>query len=191
MLLMAWIYLPVQLRVLSSSFVNLNISIQRRDRSRSTWPHRKEQSSSRLLMTRCAGSRMYRTTLLLFSRCPATRTNLSNKVETTRWYCPWKERDFLTLWTPEAGIPAARYINATARSRYTGGTVINATGQKPVYQQHGSQRHRPEAGIPDLFSNAYWHRNARVIEIQTRQQLKNNYFHQTAHFYEQILHLDT
>ena len=34
----------------------------------------------------------------------------------------------LTLWTPEACIPAARYINATARSRYTGGTVINATG---------------------------------------------------------------
>ena len=33
----------------------------------------------------------------------------------------------LTLWTPEAGIPAARYINATARRRYTGGTVINAT----------------------------------------------------------------
>ena len=61
------------------------------------------------------------------------------------------------------------YINATVRSRYTGGTVINATGQKPVYWWHGSQRHRPEVGIPDLFSNAYWHRNARVIEIQTRQ----------------------
>ena len=84
----------------------------------------------------------------------------------------------LTLWTPEAGIPAARYINATAKSRYTGGTVINATGQRPVYRRHGSQRPRLEASIPDLFSNAYWHRNARVIEIQTRQQLKNNYFHE-------------
>ena len=98
---------------------------------------------------------------------------------------------YLTLWTPEAGIPtwanflmasevgisAARYINATARSRYTGGTVY--------------QRQRPEAGIPDLFSNAYWHRNARVIEIQTRQQLKNNVFHETANFYEQILVFDT
>ena len=34
------------------------------------------------------------------------------------------------------------------------------------------QRHRPEASIPDL-------------------QLKNNLFHETANFYEQILHLDT
>ena len=95
------------------------------------------------------------------------------------------EADALTLWTPEAGILAARYIYATARSRYTGGTVINATGQKPVYRRHGSQRHRPEVGIPDFFSNAYWHRNAQVIEIQTRQQLKNNYFHETANLYEQ------
>ena len=78
-----------------------------------------------------------------------------------------KERNNLTLWTPEAIIPAARYINATARSRYTSGTVINATGQKPVYRLHGYQNRRPEAGIPDLFSNAYWHWNALVIEIQT------------------------
>ena len=42
----------------------------------------------------------------------------------------------LTLWTPEAGIPAAQYINAT--------------GQRPVYRRHGSQRPRPEAGIPDF-----------------------------------------
>ena len=40
-----------------------------------------------------------------------------------------EEKLILTLWTPEAGIPAARYINATARSRYTGGTVINARGR--------------------------------------------------------------
>ena len=60
-------------------------------------------------------------------------------------------KTFLTLWTPEAGIPVARYINATARSQYTGGTVINATGQGPVYRWHGSQRPMPEAGIPDLF----------------------------------------
>ena len=38
------------------------------------------------------------------------------------------------------------------------------------------QRHRSISGIPALFSNAYWHRNARVIEIQTRQQLNNNFF---------------
>ena len=39
----------------------------------------------------------------------------------------------LTLWTPEAGIPAARYINATDQKpvyRRHG----NATGQKPVYR---------------------------------------------------------
>ena len=96
----------------------------------------------------------------------------------------------LTLWTPEAGIPAARYIKATARSRYTGGTVINATDQRPVYRRHSSQRPRLEAGIPDLFSNAYWHRNARVIEIQTRQQLKNNYFHETQRIL-QIFNLNT
>ena len=58
----------------------------------------------------------------------------------------------LTLWTPEAGIPAARRQHGIstpppevgiptaqlstpqARSRYTGGMVINATGQKPVYR---------------------------------------------------------
>ena len=66
-----------------------------------------------------------------------------------------------------------------ARSRYTGDMVDQRHHQKPVYRRHGSQRPRPEAGIPDLFSNAYWHRHARVIEIQTRQQLKNNYFHET------------
>ena len=56
---------------------------------------------------------------------------------------------------PEAGIPAARFSTPQARSR----------------------------GIPDLFSNAYWHRHARVIEIQTRQQLKNNYFHETQRIF--------
>ena len=75
----------------------------------------------------------------------------------------------LTLWTPEDGIPTARYINATARRRYTGGTVLNAPGL--------------EAGIPVLFSNAYWHPNARVIEIQTIQKLKNNYFHETQRIF--------
>ena len=94
-----------------------------------------------------------------------------------------KKLSTLTLWTPEAGIPAAQYINAITRSWYTGGTVINATGQRTVYRRHSSQSLRIEAGIPDLFSNAYWHRNARVIEIQTRQQLKNNYFHETQQIF--------
>ena len=76
------------------------------------------------------------------------------------------------------------YINPLdARSRYTGGTVYQRHRPKPVCRRDGYQRHRPEAGIPDLFSNAYWHRNARVIEIQTRQQLKNNYFHETLRIF--------
>ena len=79
---------------------------------------------------------------------------------------------------PEVGIPSARYVNTRARSRYTDGMVY--------------QCQPPEVGIQTLFSNAYWHRNARVIEIQTRQQLKNNFFHETQRIiYEQILHLDT
>ena len=45
--------------------------------------------------------------------------------------------------------PAARYGNARRR--------------RPIYLS--------------LFSS-YWHQNAGVIEIQTRQQLKNNLFHE-------------
>ena len=63
----------------------------------------------------------------------------------------------LTLWTSEADIPALRKLSCGVRSRYTGGMVC--------------QRQASEVGIPPLFSNAYWHLNARVIEIQTRQQL--------------------
>ena len=70
---------------------------------------------------------------------------------------------------PEVGIPSARYVNARARSRYTDGTVY--------------QRQPPEVGIQTLFSNAYWHRNARVIEIHTRQQLKNNFFYETQRIF--------
>ena len=54
----------------------------------------------------------------------------------------------------EVGIPTARKSTPGARSRYTVGTVC--------------QRQAPEGGIPTLFSTAYWHRNAQVIEIQTR-----------------------
>ena len=61
----------------------------------------------------------------------------------------------------DAGIPALRKLSCGVRSRYTGGTVC--------------QRQALDAGIPALFANAYWHLNARVIEVQTRQQLKNNF----------------
>ena len=71
-----------------------------------------------------------------------------------------------TLRTSEAGIPALRKLPCGVGSRYTGGTVC--------------QRQASEAGIPALFSNAYWQVNTRVIEIQTRQQLKNIFFpHET------------
>ena len=69
----------------------------------------------------------------------------------------------------EVGIPAARKSTPGARSRYTVGTVC--------------QRQVPEVGIPTLFSTAYWHRNDRVIEIQTRKQLKNNVFHEAQRIF--------
>ena len=90
---------------------------------------------------------------------------------------------FLTLRTSEAGIPTLRKLPTASevgipvarkstpgtRSRYTGGTVC--------------QRQAPEVGISTLFSNAYRHRNARVIEIQTRQQLKNNFSYETQRIF--------
>ena len=72
---------------------------------------------------------------------------------------------WLTLRTSEAGIPTLRKLPYGVRSRYTCGTVC--------------QSQAPEVDVPTLFSNAYRHRNARVIEIQTRQQLKNNFFLET------------
>ena len=70
---------------------------------------------------------------------------------------------------PEVGIPSAWYVNARARSLYTDGAVY--------------QRQAPEVGMQTLFSNAYWHRNARVIEIQTRQQLKIIFSHETQRIF--------
>ena len=60
----------------------------------------------------------------------------------------------LTLRTSEANIPALRKLPCGVGRRYTGGTVC--------------QRQASEAGIPALFSKAYWHLHARVIKIQTR-----------------------
>ena len=70
----------------------------------------------------------------------------------------------LTLRMSEAGIPALRKLPCGVGSRYTSGTVC--------------QRQASEAGISALFSNSYWHLSARVIELQTRQQLKNNFSHE-------------
>ena len=88
-----------------------------------------------------------------------------------------------------------------ARSWYTDFAQTSLRHQKSVYHQHGMLTPVPEVGIPTarytnarrqksvyrLCSNAYWHRNARVIEIQTRQQLKIFFPWNTANFYEQIV----
>ena len=52
----------------------------------------------------------------------------------------------LTLRTSNAGIPALRKLPCCVGSRYTGGMVC--------------QRQASDAGLPALFSNAYWHLNA-------------------------------
>ena len=84
----------------------------------------------------------------------------------------------LTLRTSNAGIPALHKLSCGVACWYTGGTLC--------------QHQASHAGIPTLFSKAYWHQNARVIEIQTRQQLKNNLFHETQRiFVNKFLYLDT
>ena len=84
----------------------------------------------------------------------------------------------LTLWMPGAGIPVFRKLQNGARHRYTGFAQICLHCQKPVYRVCVYFQTAPNTGIPGLFSNVYWHLNCRVIEIQTRQQLKNNSFHE-------------
>ena len=74
----------------------------------------------------------------------------------------------LTLRTSEAGIPALCKLPCCNARRYTGFAQTSLWRRKRVYRRHGMST--------SLFSNAYWHQNARVIEIQTRQQLKNIVF---------------
>ena len=89
----------------------------------------------------------------------------------------------LTLWTPEdgiptlrklpyapdCGIPSERLVTVRAGRRYTCDTVYS--------------RSAPVDGIQSLFSNAYWPQRSGVIEIQTRQQLKNNCFRETQRIF--------
>ena len=84
-----------------------------------------------------------------------------------------------------------------AGRRYTGFSQTSKRRQTPVYRvcanfptspDTGIPGLRklstaPDPGIPGLFSNVYWHLNSRVIEIRTRQQLKNNYFHETQRIF--------
>ena len=78
-------------------------------------------------------------------------------------------RLILTLRTSDAGIPALRKLPCGVGSRYTGGTVC--------------QRQASDVGIPAFFTTADWHRHAWVIEIQTRQQLKNTCSHETQRIF--------
>ena len=94
-----------------------------------------------------------------------------------------KNNSLLTLWTPGAGIPVLRKLPYGARNRYTGFAQISLRRQKPIYRVCVNFQTAPETGISGLFSNVYWHLNSRVIEIQTRQQLKNNYFHETQRIF--------
>ena len=87
----------------------------------------------------------------------------------------------LTLRTSEAGILALRKLPCGIARRYTGFAQTSLWRRKRYIGGTVCQRQVSDAGIPALFSNAYWHLNARVIEIQTRQ-LKNNFFIETPNF---------
>ena len=84
----------------------------------------------------------------------------------------------LTLRTLEACIPTAQTSLRRQKSVYRmHGSQRQA--QKSVYHWHGMSTPGARSRYTDFFSNAYRHRNTRVIEIQTRQQLKNNFSHET------------
>ena len=94
-----------------------------------------------------------------------------------------QQGDPLTLRTSDAGIPALRKLPCGVGRRYTDLAQTSLWRRKPVYLRHGCQLQASNAGIPALFSTADWHRHARVIEIQTRQQLKNNCSHETQRIF--------
>ena len=83
----------------------------------------------------------------------------------------------LTLRTSETGILALCKLPCGITRPYTGFAQTSLWRRKPVYRQNGmSMAGVGRRYIPALLSNAYWHLNARVIEILTRQQPKNNFF---------------
>ena len=89
----------------------------------------------------------------------------------------------LTLRTSEAGIPALRKHPCGVTRRYTGFAQTSPWRCTPVYRLCANFPMASHDGIPALFSKAYWPQNARVIEIQTRQKLKNNLFHETQRIF--------
>ena len=94
----------------------------------------------------------------------------------------WFDKSFLsftlTLRTSDASIPALRKLPCGVGRLYTGFAQTSLWRRKPVYRRHGMSTPGVGRRIPALFSTADWHRHARVIEIQTRQQLKNNCSHE-------------
>ena len=89
----------------------------------------------------------------------------------------------LTLRTSEAGIPALRKLPCGVARRYTGIAQTSLWRRKPVNRRNGMSTPGVERRYTGMFSNAYWLLNARVIEIQTRQQLKNNLFPWNSEFF--------
>ena len=68
--------------------------------------------------------------------------------------------------------------------RYSGFAQTSLWRRKSVYRRHGMSTPgvgRQYTGF--VFFTADWHRHARVIEIQTRLQLKNNCFHETQRIF--------
>ena len=88
----------------------------------------------------------------------------------------------LTLRTSEDSIPALHKLPCGVARRYTGFAQTSLWRRTPVYRPCANFPVASHAGIPALFSKAYWHQNAQVIEIQTRQQLKNIFFPWNSEF---------
>ena len=89
----------------------------------------------------------------------------------------------LTLRTSEAGIPALRKLPCGVGRRYTGFAQTSLWRRKRYTGGTVCQRQASNADKPAFFSNAYWHLNARGIEIRTRQQLKNNFSYETQRIF--------
>ena len=84
----------------------------------------------------------------------------------------------LTLRTSEASIPALRKLPCGVARRYTGFVQTSLWHRKPVYRRHGMSTPGVGRRYTGFVLMRTGTRNARVIEIQTTQQLKNNVFHE-------------
>ena len=67
------------------------------------------------------------------------------------WTSPSRSKWILTLRMSEAGIPTLRKLPYGVRSRYTGGTEVNARRPKSVYRQHGMSTPGARSRYTDCF----------------------------------------